>query len=65
MYAVPGEQGVYGSDHSTIALRRVLYDFGADVVLAGGDRHYERFKPQKPDGWARITGSASSSTTTP
>jgi hypothetical protein len=44
--------GVYGSDRSTIALWRVLYDFGADIVLAGGDRHYERFKPQTPDGSA-------------
>ncbi len=42
--------GVHGNDRSTIALWRVLYDSGADVVLAGGDRHYERFEPQTPDG---------------
>jgi hypothetical protein len=44
--------GVNGSNRSTIALWRALYDFGADIVLAGGDKHYERFKPQTPDGSA-------------
>lgn len=29
---------------------RILYDFGADVVLNGHDHLYERFAPQDPDG---------------
>jgi hypothetical protein len=32
-----------------------LYHYGADVVLSGGDRHYERFAPQNPDGQADPT----------
>jgi calcineurin-like phosphoesterase family protein len=29
---------------------RILYDAGADVVMAGHDHVYERFAPQDPDG---------------
>ncbi len=29
-----------------------LYHYGADVILNGGDRHYERFAPQNPAGGA-------------
>ena len=29
---------------------RVLYEFGADVVVNGHDHVYERFAPQTPDG---------------
>ena len=29
---------------------RILYEFDADVVLAGDDHDYERFAPQDPDG---------------
>jgi acid phosphatase type 7 len=43
---------VNGGSNSLIPLWRALYDFRADVVLAGGDHHYERFKPQTPDGSA-------------
>ncbi len=32
-----------------------LYHYGADVVLNGGDRHYERFAPQNPAGQADPT----------
>lgn len=42
--------GEHGSRRSLTALWQALYDFRADVVLAGGDHHYERFKPQSPDG---------------
>ena len=40
MYAVPAMRTTW----------RVLYDAGADVVLAGHDHFYERFRPQSPDG---------------
>jgi len=40
MYAVPAMRTTW----------RVLYDAGADVVLAGHDHFYERFGPQSPDG---------------
>lgn len=44
--------GELGSSRSLTAFWQALYDFRADVVLAGGDHHYERFKPQSPDGSA-------------
>jgi hypothetical protein len=31
-------------------LWQALYDFGADVVLAGHEHNYERFAPQDPSG---------------
>src|SRR5262245_8014376 len=31
---------------------RVLYEFGADVVVNGHDHDYERFAPQDPKGQA-------------
>lgn len=41
-----------GADPAADAYWRVLYQYGADVVL-GGHRHvYERFAPQNPDGVA-------------
>jgi acid phosphatase type 7 len=42
--------GANGSGDSLAALWQALYEFRVDVVLAGGDHHYERFKPQTPDG---------------
>jgi hypothetical protein len=35
---------------------RVLYEFGADVVIGGHDHDYERFAPQDPDGKADPKG---------
>ncbi len=36
---------------------RILYAFGADVVLTGHDHDYERFAPQTPNGQAdRVHG---------
>jgi hypothetical protein len=35
---------------------RVLYEFGADVVINGHDHDYERFAPQNPDGKADPRG---------
>jgi acid phosphatase type 7 len=42
--------GLHGSDKSLIDLWRALYAAGADVVLAGHDHHYERFRPLTPAG---------------
>jgi len=42
--------GEHGSSTGPRPLWQALYDFGADVVLAGHDHNYERFAPQTPDG---------------
>jgi len=42
--------GSHGSDTGPQPLWQALYDFGADVVLAGHDHNYERFAPQTPAG---------------
>jgi hypothetical protein len=42
--------GINGSSAELAPLWQALYEFGADVVLAGHDHHYERFAPQRPDG---------------
>ena len=41
---------VHGSNAATQALWQVLYDAGADVVLAGHEHNYERFAPMDPAG---------------
>lgn len=43
---------VHGSDAGMQPLWQALYDYGADVVLAGHDHTYERFAPQNPQGVA-------------
>lgn len=42
----------HGSDQSSQPLWQALYEFGADVVLAGHEHNYERFAPQTPTGVA-------------
>ena len=42
----------HGSDPNMEPLWQALYDFAADVVLAGHDHTYERFAPQSPQGVA-------------
>ncbi len=42
----------HGSDRRTQPLWQALYDFNADVVLAGHEHNYERFGPQSPAGAA-------------
>jgi acid phosphatase type 7 len=42
--------GGNGNGPPITALWRALYDYRADVVLAGNDHDYERFAPQTPDG---------------
>lgn len=43
---------VHGSDPHMEPLWQALYDFSADIVLAGHDHTYERFAPQNPQGEA-------------
>ena len=42
--------GINGSTDALGPLWQALYEYGADVYLAGHDHHYERFAPQRPDG---------------
>ncbi|HLF75490.1 MAG TPA: metallophosphoesterase [Anaerolineales bacterium] len=42
----------HGSSLSMQPLWQALYDYGADVVLAGHEHNYERFGPQDPGGSA-------------
>jgi hypothetical protein len=44
--------GDYGSTREMLALWKILYDGGADLVLNGHEHHYERFRPQAPNGAA-------------
>ncbi len=44
--------GDHGDDSKMLEVWRVLYQFGADVVLNGHDHDYERFGPQDPKGAA-------------
>ncbi|MCW3479177.1 metallophosphoesterase [Neisseriaceae bacterium JH1-16] len=42
--------GYNGLTPSTVPLYRALYEGGASVLITGHDHHYERFKPQTPNG---------------
>jgi hypothetical protein len=42
--------GQWGNNTSLQAIWQALYDYGADVVLAGHDHNYERFAPQDAAG---------------
>ena len=44
--------GQHGNDPHMQETWRILYAFGADVVIGGHDHSYERFAPQSPDGAA-------------
>lgn len=44
--------GLHGNHPFMRDLMLALYDFNADVVIAGHDHDYERFAPQTPDGVA-------------
>jgi hypothetical protein len=48
--------GQHGNDAITQALWQALYDFGADLILAGHDHNYERFAPQTATGVADARG---------
>jgi hypothetical protein len=39
-------------DRSVAALVQALYDYNAEIVIAGHDHNYERFAPQNPSGQA-------------
>lgn len=41
---------VHGGDVAMREFWTLLYDAGADIVLAGHEHNYERFAPQDPDG---------------
>lgn len=43
--------GAHGNNPSMQALWKALYDFGADLVLAGHDHNYERFAAQSFTGF--------------
>ena len=43
---------VHGSYSAVQPLWQALYDYGADLALAGHDHEYERFAPQTPNGTA-------------
>ena len=52
-----GPHGAQRQDTSwMVEAWRVLYEFGADVVIGGHDHDYERFAPQNPDGKADPRG---------
>jgi len=51
----PFSSGEYGGIHEMRALWKILYDGGADLVLAGHEHDYERFFPQNADGVADST----------
>jgi len=42
----------HGNEDAAEPLWQALYDFGAEVVLAGHEHNYERFAPQTPAGVA-------------
>jgi calcineurin-like phosphoesterase family protein len=42
----------HGSQRQTQPLWETLYEYGAEIVIAGHDHTYERFAPQTPDGKA-------------
>ena len=44
--------GDHGNDPHMREIWRILYAFGADVVINGHEHNYERFAPQSPDGAA-------------
>jgi acid phosphatase type 7 len=44
--------GTIGDNPDMRDLWRILYEFGADVVINGHDHLYERFAPQDPEGHA-------------
>jgi hypothetical protein len=47
--------GAHGNNPSMQALWKALYDFGADLVLAGHDHNYERFGAQSSTGFPEPT----------
>jgi hypothetical protein len=47
--------GTNAGNEQMRAVWRVLYEFGADVVVNGHNHSYERFAPQDPDGGSNPT----------
>lgn len=46
----PHSSGEHGSELNTQPLMDVLWEFGAEILVAGHDHNYERFTPQKANG---------------
>ena len=46
----PFSSGYHGGDEALIPIFDLLYEHGAEIVLAGHDHDYERFAPQTPAG---------------
>lgn len=46
----PHSSGEHGGDAGIRPLMQALYDFGAEILIAGHDHNYERFTPQNADG---------------
>jgi acid phosphatase type 7 len=42
--------GDHAGTREMLPLWKILYDGGVDLILNGHDHHYERFRPQNPDG---------------
>jgi len=49
-YARFSSGNVHGSYSAVQPLWQALYDYGAEIAIAGHDHEYERFAPQTPDG---------------
>jgi len=49
-YARFSSGSVHGSYAALQPLWQALYDYGAEIAIAGHDHEYERFAPQTPDG---------------
>jgi len=49
-YARFSSGSVHGSYSEVQPLWQALYDYGAEIAIAGHDHEYERFAPQTPDG---------------
>ena len=49
-YARFSSGSVHGSYPAVQPLWQALYDYGAEIAIAGHDHEYERFAPQTPDG---------------
>ncbi len=49
-YARFSSGSVHGSYSAVQPLWQALYDYGAEIAIAGHDHEYERFAPQTPDG---------------
>ena len=50
LHHTPHSSGDHGNNMGTQPLMDALYEFGAEILVAGHDHTYERFTPQDADG---------------